>query len=126
MLVGVLVAGGMVATVVGLSQKALQANAGPCGNHQGAQLQAVIKQDRVMPASLQASLCDRLTITNNDHRTREIAFGQHEHHEAYDGVTEKILNQGQSMTILLNQIGNFRFHDHDDDTVQATFVVRAL
>ena len=126
MLVGVLMVGGVITTAVVLSQRALEANAGPCGNRQGAHLQATIRDDKVMPATIHASLCDQLTITNNDKRTREVAFGQHEHHEAYDGITEKILNKGQSMTVLLNQVGSFRFHDHEDDTVQAFFTVRAL
>jgi uncharacterized membrane protein YukC len=52
-----------------------------------------------------------------------VAFGLHEHHVPYDGTTEKILIQGQSLTVTLVQAGNFRFHDHWHDQIQGTFTV---
>lgn len=85
--------------------------------------QVVIKADKVSPGTTQARMCDRLTITNEDPVTRLIAFGPHEHHVPYDGVTERLLTQNQSLTITLNQTGAFLFHDHLHDEVQGGFVV---
>lgn len=93
------------------------------GNGQG--YIATIKDERVAPLRTEAKICDQLTIVNKDNHTRLIAFGQHDHHIAYDGTEEKLLAQNQSFTITLNQTGEYIFHDHDDDTVRGTFVVSA-
>lgn len=83
-----------------------------------------IQNDKVIPAHTVAQRCDTLTIINLDDRDRIVAFGQHEHHTAYDGITERYLNQKGKFSVTLIQPGNFRFHDHDDDTAQGTFTVR--
>lgn len=83
----------------------------------------VIKNSEVLPEHTDATRCDTLTITSDDTVTRLMAFGQHDHHQAYDGVTEKILTKGQTMTVTLDQVGSFRFHDHLHDEVQGTFSV---
>lgn len=77
----------------------------------------------VVPAYTAAALCDTLTITNPDDRLRLLAFGPHEHHQPYDGVTEKVLDHGQSLTITLNQAGTYSFHDHLDDAAVGHFTV---
>ena len=53
----------------------------------------LIKNNQVDPGFTDASLCDTLVITNIDSRQREMAFGLHEHHIPYDGVTEKVLKK---------------------------------
>ncbi len=68
-------------------------------------------------------LCDTLTITNDDTVSREIAFGLHEHHEPYNGVTERVLGKGQSFTVTMDALGSFRWHDHIHDEVQGYFTV---
>lgn len=96
----------------------------PCAGRFDQAVHSVTIQDgRVTPRATTAQLCDSLTITNLDKSPRLIAFGQHDHHEPYNGVAEKLLAQGQSLTVQLDQAGNFRFHDHLDDTVQGTFSV---
>jgi hypothetical protein len=72
---------------------------------------------------IHAKRCDTLTITNNDATLRIMAFGVHDKHLTYDGVTEKTLAQGQSLSVTLNQTGTFTFHDHLNDAVKGTFVV---
>ena len=84
---------------------------------------ATIQNDKVRPVHTAAKRCDTLTIMNLDDQDRIVAFGQHEHHTAYDGVSERYLNQNGKFNVTLVQPGNFRFHDHDDDTVQGTFTV---
>ncbi|HLZ14361.1 MAG TPA: hypothetical protein VKQ34_00025 [Candidatus Saccharimonadales bacterium] len=84
----------------------------------------VLIQHNVMtPVHTSAHHCDKLTITNMDATDRLVAFGPHEHHVAYDGVTDQLLLQGQSLTITLNQIGTFNFHDHLHDEVAGDFTV---
>lgn len=82
-----------------------------------------VQNNTVVPDHVAAPRCDRLTIVNKDDVTRLMAFGPHDRHTAYDGVTERLLMKGQSLTVTLDQTGNFRFHDHLDDAVQGTFTV---
>jgi len=83
----------------------------------------IIKNDTATPSHTTATLCDKLTITNEDNETREVAFGPHEEHVPYDGVAEKALRQGQSLTVTLDQAGTYRLHDHFHDEVVANFTV---
>ncbi len=83
----------------------------------------VMQDEKATPQHTLAKLCDKLVITNLDPKERLVAFGPHEHHVSYDGVSERILAQGQSLTITLIQPGTFYFHDHTDDIVNGTFTV---
>lgn len=94
----------------------------PCsGKH--AVHEVVIQNNKAVPAHTDGKRCDTLVITNLDDQDRVIAFGPHEHHVAYDGISERYLNQGGTFRVTLVQPGNFRFHDHIDDVVQGTFTV---
>jgi hypothetical protein len=76
-----------------------------------------IKNDKVYPEHTQASQCSTLIIGNYDDRVRKIAFGQHDHHQTYNGVTEKILTRNQSLSVVLAAKGHYMFHDHNQDEV---------
>jgi hypothetical protein len=80
-----------------------------------------ISGSKAAPELVHGKLCDTLTITNQDDIAREIAFGPHDHHVAYDGVAEQVLRQGQSLKVTLNQTGTFHWHDHLHDSVQGNF-----
>lgn len=96
----------------------------PCqGTHTARQV--TISNDQVNPGHTQAKRCDTLTITNLDDMPRIIAFGPHDHHVAYDGVTERYLSKEGRFTVTLIQPGSFSFHDHDQQTVNGTFTVTA-
>ncbi|MEK7059583.1 MAG: hypothetical protein AAB971_02400 [Patescibacteria group bacterium] len=82
-----------------------------------------IRNNTASPALTQASRCDSLTVINTDNRLRLIAFGEHEHHQAYDNTTEKTLRQSQKLTIVLDQTGTYVFHDHYQSSVESEFVV---
>lgn len=82
-----------------------------------------ISGNAMNPQQTRAARCDTLTVTNNDATLRRIAFGQHDRHQAYDGVTEKILKKGESLTVTLNQTGTFTLHDHLHDEVTGEFTV---
>jgi plastocyanin len=74
--------------------------------------------------ALDTKLCDTLTIVNSDDQLRLMAFGVHEKHQTYSGVTEETLKPGERMTVTLEKAGTFTFHDHLHDEVKGTFTVR--
>lgn len=90
----------------------------------GPQHVATIKDNAVHPGTVTGKRCDTLKIVNADAITREIGFGNHDHHQPYDGVAERLLRQGESLTITLNQTGDYHFHDHFHDEVAANFIVQ--
>lgn len=83
-----------------------------------------IHNDRFVPAQTNAKLCDTLTITNRDAHRRLIAFGQHDSHISYDGVSERLLGQNESLKVALINPGTYLLHDHANEAIKATFLVR--
>lgn len=121
-IVTIVIAIGVIAAVsYALSQHGSN-NSGSC-TATGHLYTATIKNDQVSPQTTKAGLCDKLQILNKDNITREIAFGNHDHHVPYDGVTTRTLRQGQSFTITLNAAGSYHFHDHFHDEVGGFFNV---
>lgn len=78
---------------------------------------------KMIPAQLNAVRCDKLRIVNQDVRARLIAFGQHDKHIAYNGVSERLLDKNQAVTVTLGVTGNYLVHDHADATVRCRFTV---
>lgn len=84
----------------------------------------MIANNTVTPQQTDAHRCDSLTITNFDPQQRLLAFGPHDHHISYDGVSERLVAEGQSLTISLVTTGTYTFHDHlDDEHVHGSFTV---
>ncbi len=83
----------------------------------------IIKDDKANPSHVVALQCDTLTFVNEDSSIKLVAFGPHEHHISYDGISEKALEPGQSFSVKLVQTGTFHFHDHISDTAQGSFTV---
>lgn len=94
-----------------------------CERVEHAAHRVIIQNDKVLPAHVEAKKCDSLTIVNQDNQQRLIAFGRHDNHISYDGVSEKLLNQGQNLTVTLVRPGTYLFHDHEDPAVAGTFTV---
>lgn len=82
-----------------------------------------ITDNKLSTAYLEGKLCDTLTIRNNDNTLRLMAFGPHDKHQPYDGITEEVLTKGQSLHVTLNQLGTFSFHDHIHDELVTYFTV---
>ncbi len=93
-----------------------------CEQH-GVTHYVAITDGAMSPSHTTASVCDMLTVTNEDDRVRELTFGTHNHHQAYDGQVENMIKKGQSVTVVLNKTGNFMFHDHLQDETKGTFTV---
>ena len=83
-----------------------------------------ITDGKPSPDHVDGQYCEHLTIINNDNILRLIAFGQHDKHTLYDGVSEAYLRKGQSLSVQLVQKGTFTFHDHLHDEVSVDFSVR--
>jgi hypothetical protein len=84
---------------------------------------AIIQNERITPSTIEARTCDVLIMINQDDKPRLMAFGKHEDHIMYSGVTEKRLEKGQSLRVTLTEKGAYLFHDHFDEGVEATFTV---
>lgn len=94
-----------------------------CAGKPGPVHTVMIQAGKVMPPHIEAKLCDRLRITNLDPQVRLLAFGKHESHVSYDGISEKLLDQGQSLQVTLGSRGTYLFHDHEDDNARGSFTV---
>jgi hypothetical protein len=84
-----------------------------------------IHSKMVSPTHTEARRCDKLVITNLDTAQRLLAFGKHEDHISYDGVSERVLSQGQSLRVTLITTGTYLFHDHAEDSIKGSFTVTA-
>ena len=84
---------------------------------------ATVSNGQIQPSTIYAKPCDTLTIINKDPVVRQIAFGPHDQHISYDGVTETALDKDESFTITLNQKGRYNFHDHFQPSTLADFQV---
>jgi hypothetical protein len=78
---------------------------------------------RFTPMALSAKRCDKLVLENRSGTLVELAFGPHEHHLAYPGLSESPLKAGADMTLVLSDSGRFALHDHIRDEAQATLTV---
>jgi hypothetical protein len=86
----------------------------------------VVAHGQASPSHVEAHLCDTLSVTNQDSVAHLMAFGPHDAHTTYDGITEKSLAKGKSFMVTLIQAGSFRLHDHLHDEIQVTFTVTPL
>ena len=89
----------------------------------GKEYTATIQNDKMTPDNIRAKLCDTLTIINKDSKERDVAFGEHDHHQTYDGVRQKMLQKDEQLSVTLNQAGTFKFHDHLQDEVAGHITV---
>ena len=118
----VLVFAGMIAALMVNQQLLKASSANACANHSTTPVHRVtLQHGGANPVHTTGRLCDRLVITNADSKPRLVAFGPHDDHVAYDGVAERLLGPDEGLTITMNQLGNYRFHDHLQDEVQGTF-----
>jgi hypothetical protein len=83
-----------------------------------------IENDQISPRYIDAEICDKLIIVNKDEKFRLMAFGIHDEHIYYNGITEKPLNKDQELAVTLEQRGTYLFHDHLQDEVAGQFNVR--
>lgn len=83
----------------------------------------VFAEAQVQPSQINAKRCDTMTIQSTSMKNRLIAFGVHNQHKAYNGITEQQLRANDSFTVTLTTTGSFLFHDHQQETLGATFLV---
>lgn len=90
---------------------------------EGINHKVIIKNSVASPDHVEARLCDTLTFINEDNRSREITFGTHPEHKSYGGIYELPVRSSRPKSITLNQIGEYRFHDHLEPSVGGEFSV---
>ena len=94
----------------------------PCGEPGNLHV-VTISDDTFQPDYVSAKRCDQMTIQNTDSQLRKIAFGKHNKHQPYNGITEKLLHKGEGLTITLDQTGSYTLHDHLNEKVKGNFTV---
>jgi hypothetical protein len=119
LVVAVVLVGGLI---VYLMRGGTETDAETCGRT-GQTHTVVIQNGKMNPVETTAPRCDKLTIINKDDITREIGFGDHDHHVPYDGVAQRILHKDESVTVTLVKTGHYHFHDHFHDEVEGEFNV---
>jgi plastocyanin len=122
---GVIVAVGIAVAVFYAANQYLNAHAEPQAtcSQQGETHVVTIKAGKLSPTETNAQRCDILTITNTDDTLRNMAFGVHDRHVTYDGITERVLKKGESLTVTLKQTGHYTFHDHLHEAVAGSVTV---
>lgn len=89
----------------------------------GTEHTTTITGGRLTMNEISAEPCDLLTIVNADNQLRLMAFGEHDKHTPYGNTGERTLLQGQRMTVTLDHLGTYLFHDHLDDGVVGMLAV---
>ena len=79
---------------------------------------------RFTPAVLTAQRCDILVLANQGATEVELAFGPHDHHLPYPGITDEPVAPGKSQSLVLSQAGTFGLHDHVHDQAEAQLTVK--
>ncbi len=123
--IALLLVAGIIYGVSSLSRDALPAKESrtvACDST-GTEYTVTITDGILSTNNIQAKACDTLTIVNTDDQLRLMAFGIHDKHQTYSGVTEETLKPGEKMTVTLEELGTFTFHDHLHDEVKGTFTV---
>ena len=90
----------------------------------GKSYEFVIENDVIVPSEIQVTICDSITVINRDNKQRLLAFGEHEDHGSYQGMSDLPLAKGQNVTFVAATKGTFLVHDHNQDEVSATFIVQ--
>jgi hypothetical protein len=121
-LVAVLAVGGTVAASIAFASRQEPTKLQACKTT-GIKHLVVIENGAIKPTHIDGKRCDTMQIVNRDDIAREIGFGNHEHHVAYDGIREKVITKDQSIIVTLVQTGEYHFHDHFHDEIEATFDV---
>ncbi|MBI3572838.1 MAG: hypothetical protein HY092_01405 [Candidatus Kerfeldbacteria bacterium] len=83
-----------------------------------------IHDGRFEPPTLTVSRCQTVKILNQDSVSRDPAFGPHPKHIVYGDFHERLLRPGQANSFTASITGTYPAHDHLEETVAGTMVVR--
>lgn len=75
------------------------------------------------PAIISAKRCDILIFSNGSSKHVDIAFGPHEEHYPYPGLTSDPLKPGQSSSLVLTKTGSYPIHEHITDVLIARITI---
>lgn len=65
---------------------------------------------------LSVNICDILVIQNTGGSMHKVAFGNHSAHGSYGIYKETDLNPNDKTVIILSEVGEFKLHDHFNDS----------
>lgn len=94
--------------------------AGTCAGGTGHTYKVTIMDDRVMPSRVNARLCDKLIIMNQDDATLNIVY---ETDGTYAGQPGPSIRKGQNAAIPLTELGTYKFHDKKRNQLSGEFIV---
>ena len=101
-----------------------QARARDCSGSESQMVHVSIRNNAFVPEHVQAYVCDKLVIRNEDQEPHEPAVGPHPQHSSYPGFdAEKPLAQGETFEFMLNRPGSYSFHDHLHEDIRATITI---
>ncbi len=96
---------------------------GTCPGGTGDNHKIELKDNKMIPAHIDAYQCDTLTIINLDADVHEIKFGSHAQLEPYAGEAGKTIRPGRNMIITLTELGTYKLHDHMQHDLSGSFTV---
>lgn len=82
-----------------------------------------ISNSGLQPFAVTAKACDNLTFINQSAGVVDLAFGPHPEHRSYGGQPDLKIKVGYPKTIILNQSGEFSFHDHQNPRLSGRVTV---
>ena len=105
-----------IAQVSGLETGACQGNN---ANHT-----VTINANGMSPGLITAKRCDTLTFKSSDGKNYMLMFGPHDDPITYGGNDAVSVRGDRAKIITLNEIGDFTFHDHNNQAITGTFSVQ--
>jgi hypothetical protein len=78
----------------------------------GADVYLTVNDDGFDKPSLSAHRCDRLVLHNAGSQDHWPALGSHPHHIQYPGLPDRVMQAGETRSVVLVEAGDFEYHDH--------------
>jgi hypothetical protein len=97
-----------------------------CTETTGHTIEVTINNNIFSPDTIVADLCDTLKITNLEETLHEPASGPHPTHNSYPEINSpKVLQKNESYEAPLIRSGEYSFHDHLNEKIEANLIVRS-
>lgn len=78
-----------------------------------------------VPAELTVEACDILRFTNRSDTPVQPAVGPHPSHEVFPEFDAgRPLEKGETFSLVVNRVGTFSFHDHENPAITGKLLVR--
>lgn len=96
-----------------------------CSHHQGKTIEVSMLEKEFSPKEITASRCDTIVFANKSQTLHQPALGAHPEHDHYPGFDdEHVLQPGEEYRFVLQEEGTFTFHDHLNEDMHGTLIVK--